>query len=63
VIDFGSVRTDGSVSIHRDGAEWVLQTWPRERNFVVELSGARFGGGRGWWRLPLTGAREYRWRP
>ena len=63
VIDFGSVRTDGSVSIHREGAEWVLQTWPRERNFVVELNGARFGGGRGWWRLPLTGAKEYRWRP
>jgi len=63
VIDFCSVRTDGSVSIHRDGVEWVLQTWPREKNFVVELNGRRFGGSRGWWRLPLTGAREYRWRP
>jgi hypothetical protein len=63
VIDFGTVRTDGSVSIHRDGAGWVLQTWPRDKKFVVELNGERFGVGRGWWRLPLTGAQEYRWQP
>jgi hypothetical protein len=80
VIDFGPVRTDGSVLVRREGAEWVLRALPRERTFTVWLKASRFGrpvrvrcvGGtqprvapatRGsWWRLPLTGATEYRWR-
>jgi len=80
VVDFGPVRTDGSVAIERDGAEWVLRTFPRDVPFLVELSSRRFpppsdiassGGGTesvrpqldgGWWRLPLNGAKTYRWR-
>jgi hypothetical protein len=80
VLDFGAVRTNGSVKIRRQGADWVLQTVPRERAFTLELSSAKFGrparvrcdggqaplvrpqpGAPGFWRLPLNGAREYRW--
>jgi hypothetical protein len=43
VLDFGDVRTDGSVLIRREGGEWVLRAWPRTRDFSVELSAARFG--------------------
>ena len=43
VIDFGPVRTDGSVLVRRDADSWVLQTVPRERAFTIELDGARFG--------------------
>ncbi|MDR3377615.1 MAG: DUF5696 domain-containing protein [Verrucomicrobiae bacterium] len=43
VLDFGDVRTDGSVLIRREGGEWVLRALPRTRPFFVELSAARFG--------------------
>jgi hypothetical protein len=43
VIDFGTLRTDGSVKIRREGADWVLQTLPRDRAFTLELSWTRFG--------------------
>lgn len=43
VIDFGPLRTDGSVLIRRSGDAWVLQTMPRERAFTIMLDGARFG--------------------
>jgi len=68
VLDFGAIRTNGSVFIHREGADWTLRPFPRDRSFLVELSAARFGhpdGTRvvsGWWRLPLTGAAVYHWR-
>ena len=42
-IDFGDLRTDGSVWLRRDGADWVLKTWPRARRFLLELSPMRFG--------------------
>lgn len=80
VVDFRTLRTNGSVMIRRQGRQWVLQTFPRNRQFVLELSQRRFGRPRsvaceggpsrtvtpvparsGYWRLPLTGAREYRW--
>ena len=41
-IDFGTIRTDGSVLIRREGEDWVLRTWPREADRVVELSAKRF---------------------
>jgi hypothetical protein len=41
-VDFGPVRTNGSVQIRREGTEWVLQTFPRARAFTVELSAHRF---------------------
>ena len=43
VVDFGSVRTSGSAMIRRDGADWVLQTLPRDKSFALQLSAARFG--------------------
>ncbi len=42
VVDFGDARTDGSVWLHREGNVWLLKTWPRERNFTLELSAQRF---------------------
>ena len=42
VVDFGTLRTDGSVWLHREGNLWRLKTWPRDRNFTVELSRSRF---------------------
>lgn len=90
VIDFGPLRTNGSVLLRREGsgknAAWVLRALPRKGDFTVQLSAARFGKpasvrctggvtptvvpqsvrskarGGGWWRLPLNGAKEYRWR-
>lgn len=68
VLDFGSIRTNGSVFARHEGAEWVLRPFPRDRPFMIELSAARFGhppGAKvigGWWRLPLTGEPTYRWR-
>lgn len=67
VLDFGTVRTNGSVFLRRAGGQWTLRPFPRDRPFTVSLSAARFGhpGSApvvgGWWRLPLTGAAVYRW--
>ncbi len=79
VVDFGAIRTNGSVHVWREGADWVAQTLPRDADFALEFRADRFGsparvrclGGKaaeveperraGWWRLPLNGAREYRW--
>jgi hypothetical protein len=41
-VDFGDVRTDGSIWLRREGDQWRLKTWPRPRNFTLELSRARF---------------------
>ena len=78
-VDFGTVLTDGSVSVKREGSDWVLRALPRDRAFLVELDSKRFGrpskvravGGKTTvvttvshgkrWRLPLNGARQYRW--
>jgi len=67
VLDFGAIRTNGSVFLRREGTDWTLRPFPRDRPFTVELSAARFGHPAstpiigGWWRLPLTGAAVYRW--
>ena len=67
VIDFGTIRTNGSVAVEREGADWVLRAFPANRPFTVELRDARFGHPAnarlqdGWWTLPLNGARTYRW--
>ena len=42
VVDFGVARTDGSAWLRREGNLWRLKTWPRERNFTLELSSQRF---------------------
>ena len=67
VLDFGAVRTNGSAFLRREGPDWTLRPFPRDRPFTLELSDARFGHPAatrvvgGWWRLPLTGAAVYRW--
>ena len=43
VLDFGDVRTDGSLLVRREAGEWVLRALPRDGDFVVELSASRFG--------------------
>lgn len=42
-VDFGAVRTNGSVHIVRKGNDWILQTFPRNAAFDLELSVAKFG--------------------
>ncbi|MEJ5251540.1 MAG: hypothetical protein HPY54_09890 [Chthonomonadetes bacterium] len=42
VIDFGSVRTNGSVFIRRRGQGWELIAMPRDDDFVIELNTSRF---------------------
>jgi hypothetical protein len=41
-IDFGAVRTDGSVYIGREGDYWFLRPLNRQRMFYVALSSKRF---------------------
>jgi len=43
VVDFGTVRTNGSVLVYREREQWVLRPLPRDRNFVLELRAERFG--------------------
>ena len=43
IIDFGPVRTDGSVLIERESSEWVARTYPRDRAFTLLLAASRFG--------------------
>jgi hypothetical protein len=42
VVDFGVARTDGSAWLCREGNLWRLKTWPRTRNFTLELNKQRF---------------------
>ena len=42
-IDFGPVRTDGSVLLERDGSQWGARTFPRDRAFTLLLDARRFG--------------------
>ena len=41
-VDFGAVRTNGSVLIRRRGRGWELIAYPREGGFVVDLNVSRF---------------------
>lgn len=43
VLDFGSVRTSGSLLIRRQGGEWVALAMPRDRAYAVRLRTSRFG--------------------
>ncbi len=38
VIDFGTIQTDGIVSLRRDGGSWRLQAYPNLRNVIVRLN-------------------------
>ena len=67
VLDFGPIRTNGSVFIQREGKDWILHPYPHDRPFTIKLSAAKFGHPakasvvNGWWTLPLTGVAAYRW--
>ena len=43
VLDFGDVRTNGSVLVRREGDEWVLRALPRDKDFALQVLAARFG--------------------
>jgi hypothetical protein len=43
VVDFGPVRTNGSVLIRREGPDWVLRAMPVGSNAMVTLATATFG--------------------
>ncbi len=42
VVDFGSVRTDGSALLRKEGAVWKLFVMPASRRFQLEYSVAKF---------------------
>jgi hypothetical protein len=42
MVDFGPVRTDGLVSIQREGMERVLRVLPADRQVAIEIDGTRF---------------------
>jgi hypothetical protein len=41
VVDFGTVRTNGSVLIRREGNKWVLRSLPRDAKSIVEINAKR----------------------
>jgi hypothetical protein len=55
LVDFGPLRTDGSVWLFREGSAWVVRTWPPACDFTLELN-------RRWFPAPATvnspGGRE-----
>ena len=42
-LDFGPIRTSGSILVERDGRDWVARVLPREGGFTVQLRASRFG--------------------
>jgi hypothetical protein len=42
VVNFGTVQTDGMISITQEDGQWVLRPFPRYRNFTVLLSSESF---------------------
>lgn len=42
VVDFGAIRTNGSVYLRRRGQGWELIALPRDGDFTVELNRSRF---------------------
>lgn len=42
ILDFGTVQTDGMISIHQENGQWVLRPFPRSRAFTVLLNSDRF---------------------
>jgi hypothetical protein len=43
VVDFGTLRTDGMVSITKENGNWVARPFPRYRNFTLMVSASVFG--------------------
>lgn len=69
-VDFGEIRTDGALWLRREGTAWAMQTWPRDRAFVVDLLTDAFpmpatvssSGGAASQVAPVPLAGEGRWR-
>jgi hypothetical protein len=43
VIDFGTVRTNGSAWIHKVGTSWILQPMPTDMPFELDFKSTEFG--------------------
>ncbi len=42
VVNFGSIQTDGMVSVDQENGQWVLRSFPRNRAVTVLLDSSRF---------------------
>jgi Family of unknown function (DUF5696) len=42
IVSFGTVQTDGMISIREDHGQWVLRPFPRSRGFTVLLEKSKF---------------------
>jgi hypothetical protein len=42
VVDFGTVQTDGMISIKQEAGRWILRPYPQDRKFTVLLKIAKF---------------------
>jgi hypothetical protein len=42
VVNFGTVQTDGMISITQENGQWILRPYPRNRNFKVLLNTTNF---------------------
>jgi len=78
VVDFGNIRTNGSVLIERDGDKWTMRALSGKGDLKVELNAQRFPmptevatvdglpvpvkSSGDWWGITLTGAKQYRWQ-
>ena len=77
VVNFGTIQTDGMVSVNQNGNWWSLRTYPRSRNVVVQLNTAQFAApawawcdsvatqpsalGNGFWQIQTNGAQSCTW--
>ena len=77
LLNFGTIQTDGMVSINLNQSAWSLQTYPRYRNVAVQLSTAQFPAPssitcdsmtvkpspavNGYWQLQTNGAQTCSW--
>lgn len=76
-VDFGPLRTDGSVFLQRESKLWTMRPLPRDRAFNLQFRAADLPMPTSittdtgqtikptqdgpWWSFPLSGAKFYRW--
>lgn len=42
IVDFGSIETDGMVSMTQENGQWILRPFPRYRNFTILLNSVNY---------------------
>ena len=42
VVDFGAIRTNGSILLRREGTDWVLRAMPRNGSFKLFINASKF---------------------